>query len=415
MDVQNEDERRASVIITSFSFVRTMLLPSSSAPVDAPPLRHQSGDGVLPLQRSTRTVPFAPSPRSSSPTSLTAADPTSSTSMMVVTNGLKPLVKEWSLDELHHLGGAACLVDKLASDAENGINGSEDDLHARKAAFGSNTYPKAKPKGFFRFVYEVLNDLFIIILLASAVVSLAFGIKEHNIKEGWYEGASILLAIFLVSAVSNFCQTERFEQLSAECNNISVTVVRDGHRQDVSIFDIVVGDVVFLKIGDQVPTNGVFLQGHSLQIDESSMIVFTVLMICHFTGSTKDDNRQPKFNNDTVTASNVMSAIVDIFLDAVTIIRRREAKQRATCKSSRQEASVGCRLGSNSNHYLWDYSGRIELVSQLRIANTQKAELKTKIDKLEKKMDDDRRKMEERMKLEERMEMEMERKKTKEK
>ncbi|WOK91558.1 hypothetical protein Cni_G00249 [Canna indica] len=316
-------------------------------------------------------------------------------------DGLKPLVKERRLDELHRLGGAAGLVDKLASNAEKGINGDEDDLHARKAAYGSNTYPKAKPKGFFRFVYEALNDLFIIILLACAVVSLAFGIKEHGIKEGWYEGASILLAVFLVSAVSavsNFRQTKRFEKLSAECNNISVTVVRDGHRQDVSIFDIVVGDVIFLKIGDQVPADGVFLQGHSLQIDESSMtgeshpidvdasknpfltsgvkvidgyasmlvtavgmdttwgemmstitretteptplqerlekltssigkigivvavLVFAVLMVRHFTGSTKDDNGQPKFNKDKVTASNVISAIVDIFQDAVTII-----------------------------------------------------------------------------------------------
>ncbi|WOL01691.1 hypothetical protein Cni_G10408 [Canna indica] len=62
--------------------------------------------------------------------------------------------------------------------------------------------------------------------------------------------------------------------------------------------------------------------------------------------------------------------------------------------------------------------GHIELASQLRIANTQNAELKTKIDELEKKIDDDRRKMEERM-MEERMKleemMEMERKKTEEK
>ncbi|EEC66952.1 hypothetical protein OsI_33593 [Oryza sativa Indica Group] len=50
-----------------------------------------------------------------------------------------------------------------------------------------------------------------------------------------------------------------------------VSVVRAARRQEVSIFDVVVGDVVVLKIGDVVPADGVFLDGHALQVDESSM------------------------------------------------------------------------------------------------------------------------------------------------
>lgn len=51
----------------------------------------------------------------------------------------------------------------------------------------------------------------------------------------------------------------------------SQQVLRDGRRIQVSIFDIVVGDVVVLKLGDQIPADGLFLSGHSLQVDESSM------------------------------------------------------------------------------------------------------------------------------------------------
>ncbi|VAI44612.1 unnamed protein product [Triticum turgidum subsp. durum] len=47
--------------------------------------------------------------------------------------------------------------------------------------------------------------------------------------------------------------------------------IRGGRRIQVSIFDIVVGDVVALKIGDQVPADGILISGHSLAIDESSM------------------------------------------------------------------------------------------------------------------------------------------------
>ncbi|KAM2636479.1 hypothetical protein EV1_021105 [Malus domestica] len=50
-----------------------------------------------------------------------------------------------------------------------------------------------------------------------------------------------------------------------------VEVFRDKQRQEISIFDIVVGDVVVLNMGDQIPADGLFLDGYSLQVDESSM------------------------------------------------------------------------------------------------------------------------------------------------
>lgn len=82
------------------------------------------------------------------------------------------------------------------------------------------------------------------------------------------------MAVFLVIAVSslsNFRQSRQFEKLSRVSGNIRVEVVRNSRRQHVSIFDVVVGDVVCLKIGDQVPADGLFLDGHSLRVDESSM------------------------------------------------------------------------------------------------------------------------------------------------
>ncbi|CAL5337592.1 unnamed protein product [Camellia sinensis] len=74
-----------------------------------------------------------------------------------------------------------------------------------------------------------------------------------------------------VSAGSNFKQSRQFLKLSKVSKNIQIDVVRNGRRQQVSIFEIVVGDVVCLKIGDQVPADGLFIDGYSLQVDESSM------------------------------------------------------------------------------------------------------------------------------------------------
>ena len=48
-------------------------------------------------------------------------------------------------------------------------------------------------------------------------------------------------------------------------------MIRGGRRCKVSIFHLVVGDVIPLNIGDQVPADGILITGHSLSIDESSM------------------------------------------------------------------------------------------------------------------------------------------------
>ncbi|KAM3411741.1 hypothetical protein ACQJBY_003416 [Aegilops geniculata] len=186
----------------------------------------------------------------------------------------KGLVKEKREDCFRRLGGSAAIAAALASDAERGIRGDGDDVRRRRESFGGNTYPKPRPKSFFSHVWDALKDVFLIVLLVCAVVSLGFGIKEHGLKDGWYDGVSIFLAVFLVaavSAVSNHSQAKRFDKLASESDNIAVTVVRAGRRQEVSIFDILVGDVVILKIGDSVPADGVFLEGHGLQVDESSM------------------------------------------------------------------------------------------------------------------------------------------------
>ncbi|KAI3760124.1 hypothetical protein L1987_50514 [Smallanthus sonchifolius] len=181
-------------------------------------------------------------------------------------------VQNKDLEGLQRFDGVKGLAKALDTDLENGINGQ--DLNERTTVFGSNTYEKPPPNGLFYFVVEAFKDVTILILMGCAALSLGFGIKEDGIKDGWYEGGSILLAVFLVivvSAVSNFRQEKQFDNLTKISNNIKIDVVREGRRQKISIFDIVVGDVVVLNVGDQIPADGLFIDGHSLLVDESSM------------------------------------------------------------------------------------------------------------------------------------------------
>ncbi|KAI5573298.1 hypothetical protein BDE02_10G070900 [Populus trichocarpa] len=189
-------------------------------------------------------------------------------------SSLAKLVNKKDLHQLQNFGGTFGVASAIGTDKDGGIYGGAEDIARRQQAFGSNTYKKPPTKGLFHFVAEAFKDLTIAILLGCAALSLGFGVKEHGLKEGWSDGGSIFVAVFLViavSAISNYRQNRQFDKLSKISSNIKIDVVRSGRRQEVSIFEIVVGDVVCLKIGDQVPADGLFIDGHSLQIDESSM------------------------------------------------------------------------------------------------------------------------------------------------
>ncbi|KAH9605010.1 hypothetical protein KSS87_003339 [Heliosperma pusillum] len=187
---------------------------------------------------------------------------------------LGAMSKEHDLSALQQLGEATGLAKKLKSNADKGIPGNDEDVLERKNVFGSNTYPRKKGRSFFRFVWEACQDLTLIILMVAAVASLGLGIKSEGIKKGWRDGGSILFAVLLVivvTAISDYRQSLQFQNLNEEKRNRHVEVIRGGRRIEVSIYDIVVGDVLPLKIGDQVPADGVLIAGQALAIDESSM------------------------------------------------------------------------------------------------------------------------------------------------
>ncbi|GLT78628.1 hypothetical protein SLA2020_501570 [Shorea laevis] len=187
---------------------------------------------------------------------------------------LTHIVKEKKLGKLQIIGGVNEVASSLQTSLDSGIKGGVEDIARRYDAFGSNNCKKTPSKSFSHFVLEAFKELKILILLGCAALSLGFGIKEHGLKDGWYDGGSIFVAVFLVisvSAISNYRQNRHFDKLSNVSNNIQIDVIRGGRRQQISIFEIVVGDIVCLKIGDQVPVDGLFLDGHSLKIDESSM------------------------------------------------------------------------------------------------------------------------------------------------
>ncbi|ESR34525.1 hypothetical protein CICLE_v10004282mg [Citrus x clementina] len=124
------------------------------------------------------------------------------------------------------------------------------------------------------FVWDALQDLTLIILIVCAVLSIGVGLATEGWPEGMYDGLGIIVSILLVvmvTAISDYKQSLQFRDLDREKKKIFIQVTRDGQRQKVSIYDLVVGDIVHLSIGDQVAADGIFISGYSLLIDESSL------------------------------------------------------------------------------------------------------------------------------------------------
>lgn len=132
-----------------------------------------------------------------------------------------------------------------------------------------------------------LQDKVLILLNIVALVSLAIGLyetfgqpteydEEGNAKPkvGWVEGVAILVAVAIVSLVgaANDWQKERqFVKLNRKKEDHHVTVIRDGNTQNISVFDVQVGDLVTLEPGDILSTDGILVNGFGIKADEAAL------------------------------------------------------------------------------------------------------------------------------------------------
>ena len=123
-------------------------------------------------------------------------------------------------------------------------------------------------------------------LIVAAVVSLGVGGYEgwtspaamsvFERYKGCVEGIAILTSVLLVAVITatqNHDKEMKFQELNATNENVDIEVIRSGETKIISIHDVVVGDIVSLDTGNQVPADGLFIEGdeHSLACDESSL------------------------------------------------------------------------------------------------------------------------------------------------
>ncbi|RPA96966.1 calcium-translocating P-type ATPase [Choiromyces venosus 120613-1] len=157
-----------------------------------------------------------------------------------------------------------------------------DSHKERKRVFKDNRLPVKKTKNIFQLMWIAFMDKVLLLLSGAAVISLALGLYQtfggqHKKGEGarvdWVEGVAIMVAIVIVVVVGagNDYQKERqFVKLNKKKEDRLVKVIRSGKSLQISVYDLLVGDVCHMEPGDLIPADGIFISGHNVKADESS-------------------------------------------------------------------------------------------------------------------------------------------------
>ena len=112
------------------------------------------------------------------------------------------------------------------------------------------------------------------ILCAAAAISLVLGILTEGLAEGWLEGASILIAVVIIVTVTsgnNYIKEQQFQKLNAIATAKDIHVYRGGDLIKMSVYDLLVGDVVQISTGEIFSVDGILIEGNDISVDESSL------------------------------------------------------------------------------------------------------------------------------------------------
>lgn len=184
----------------------------------------------------------------------------------------------------------------------NGLNDQE--VLASRQKYGENLLtPPTKEPMWKRFITK-FEDPLIIILLVAGILSIAISFYEyyglHEGTEVFFEPVGIFIAILLATGMAFFFEekaNKAFSVLNQVNNEEPVEVIRNGNTTQIIKREVVVGDVVRLNTGSEVPADGTLLQAISLNIDESSL---TGEPICHKSTHEADFDKDATFPTNYV-------------------------------------------------------------------------------------------------------------------
>lgn len=155
-------------------------------------------------------------------------------------------------------------------DKNKRIGLTDEQVKQSREQHGKNVLTPPQRTSLWKLYLDKYRDPIIQILLVAAFVSLILAFIEKN----FMETIGIFVAVFLATTVGFYFERDaakKFNLLTALSEEQPVKVRRNGKVMEIPRHDVVVGDVVLVEVGDEVPADGELIVCNNLQINESAL------------------------------------------------------------------------------------------------------------------------------------------------
>lgn len=132
-----------------------------------------------------------------------------------------------------------------------------------RARYGENRLPAEKGVSAWAILFNQLKSPLVYIILAAAGISLVLG---------EYGDFAIIMAVVVIDVILGFVQEYQAQRTYVALKGLlkpTTTVIRDGQRVEVEVWELVPGDLVILNAGEKVPGDGELLEGTKIALDEA--------------------------------------------------------------------------------------------------------------------------------------------------
>ena len=158
----------------------------------------------------------------------------------------------------------------MGIDKNRRIGLTDEQVKQSREQHGKNVLTPPQRTSLWKLYLDKYRDPIIQILLVAAFVSLILAFIEKN----FMETIGIFVAVFLATTVGFYFERDaakKFNLLTALSEEQPVKVRRNGKVMEIPRHDVVVGDVVLVEVGDEVPADGELIVCNDLQINESTL------------------------------------------------------------------------------------------------------------------------------------------------
>jgi Ca2+-transporting ATPase len=197
----------------------------------------------------------------------------------------------------------AAILQQLPTTPDTGL--SADGRAASRQLFGSNHLTPLPREPLWKKFLAKFDEPIIKILLAAALLSMIVDLFKliAGAAQGhvFVDGLAVMVAVILATGVaflSEYKSDREFEALNEQKDTLQVKVLRDGGTLTIPLEETLVGDVVLLEAGDEIPGDGRLLRATELYVDQSLL-----------TGEPEPMHKKPGGADDTAEGPDELSCL----------------------------------------------------------------------------------------------------------